>query len=220
MSFGANIKTPAEIESMRKSGKILAETLSHIVSISKVGMTTLELDQIAEEMILEAGGTPCFKGYNGYPFTLCTSLNDEVVHTMPSQTKLKEGDVLTIDGGVCFEGFNTDSCTTIVIGKNYVAENFVEGVRNILYGAIRLVKPGTKMGDIGHYIESEVNKMGHYVFRDLIGHGIGRKLHEPPEVPNFGKPGSGVALKPGMTFCIEPIIGFSTRNMVMMEDGW
>ena len=214
-------KTTTEIELMRKSGKILADVLEHLIQIAKPGVTTLELDQIAEKLITDAGATPTFKGYRGYQFTLCTSVNDEIVHTFPSNYTLKDNDVLTIDCGVCYQGYNTDSASTIVIGKGTPKHiNFVEEIRGILYGAIKLVKPGVRIGDISNYIETETNKYGYFVFRDLIGHGIGKQLHEPPEVPNYGKAGSGPVLIPGVTFCIEPIIGISTRIMEVMPDGW
>ncbi len=214
-------KTTAEIELMRHSGRILAKTLELLVASTKPGVTTLELDEIAEKYIIEQGGESPFKPYKGYGFTLCTSVNDEIVHTRPNSTPLKDGDLITIDCGVSYQGYITDSATTIVVGKGRPEViNFCEDIRQILYGAIKLVKPGAKLGDIGHYIETETHKKGYHVFRDLIGHGVGKGLHEPPEVPNFGRPGSGGALIPGMTFCIEPIIGMGTKHMMVMPDGW
>lgn len=215
------LKTDTEIALMRTSGKILAGVLTELEEYAKPGVTTLELDQLAEKLIRKADATPSFKGYKGYPFTLCTSINEEVVHTFPSIRKLQEGDILTIDCGVFYQGFHTDSATTFGIGKiSREVENFIEDVRAILYGAINLVQPGQKIGTISNYIEHETKKSGYNVLKDLIGHGIGTKLHEPPEVPNFGKAGTGPSLVPGMTFCIEPIIGFSSRQIDTQPDQW
>lgn len=220
--MGVSIKNDKEIGIMRRSGKILSETLTFVQSKAKAGVTTAYLDKLAEEFILDAGAIPSFKGYQGFPGTLCIAVNDEVVHTIPSSEKvLQNGDILTIDGGVYLDGYHTDSATTFGIGEiDPDTESFIETVREILYGAIRLVKPGVKTGDIGYFIEKETKKAGFHVIKELIGHGIGQSIHEDPQVPNFGKPGKGVALKPGMTFCIEPIIGYSTRLIDTLDDDW
>lgn len=218
----ANIKTEQEIEIMRKAGKILASLLSYVQTIAKPGVSTAFLDKKAEEFILDHNAIPGFKGFHGFPGSLCTSVNEQVVHTIPSPNQiLKDGDILTVDAGVLLNGYNTDSATTFGIGTLAPdTEEFIEKVREILYGAIKLIKPGTKTGDIGHYIQKETEKAGFHIFKELIGHGIGKTLHEEPEVPNFGRPGKGSSLIPGMTICIEPIVGYSTRLTDTLEDQW
>lgn len=219
-------KTQSEIQIMRESGKILAHVLEEVQKISTPGTTTFELDQLAEKIILEAGAIPSFKGYpggpNSFPATLCISINDEAVHGIPSKTRiLEEGDVLTIDGGVYHKGFHTDSATTFGIGKiSNTANKFIEDVRVTLYEAIKLVKPGIKIGEISNFIEQKTKKDGYKVLKELIGHGIGRQLHESPQVPNFGKKNQGMTLVPGMTFCIEPIISESTSYIDSLDDNW
>ncbi len=216
-----SIKTAQEIEIMRRSGRILASVLSHIIEIAKPGVTTMELDQEAERMIREAGGTPAFKGYSGFPSTLCTSTNNEVVHTFPSDRELKDGDIITVDCGVDLKGFKTDSAVTILVGEvPKETKRFVEVTRSTLYGAIDLVKPGVRIGEIGHYIDTQIKSAGYHIIKELIGHGIGRELHEDPQIPNFGKPSKGAVLKPGMTICIEPIVGYSSRLIDTLPDGW
>lgn len=220
--MSATIKNDQEIQIMRKAGKILADVLSYVQSIAKPGVSTAFLDKKAEEFILDHNAEPGFKGFHGFPGTLCTSINDEVVHTIPSPEKiLKDGDILTVDAGVRLNGYNTDSATTFGIGKiDQDTEDFIEKVREVLYGAIKLIKPGVKTGDIGSYIYKEINNAGFYIFKELIGHGIGQTLHEDPEVPNFGKPGKGISLIPGMTICIEPIVGYSTKQIDTLDDQW
>lgn len=216
------IKTESEIELMKKSGKILAFVLEQVQNKAVPGVSTLELDLFAEKLIREAGGVPSFKGYKGFPGTLCISIDEEAVHGIPEDDIiLQEGQIVTIDGGVCFEGFHTDSATTFGIGViNPAAERFIESVRQTLYQSIKLVKPGVRIGEISSFIDTKTNKDGYFVLRELIGHGIGRSLHEPPQVPNFGKPSQGQVLVPGMTFCIEPIIGESTRLIDTLDDNW
>jgi methionyl aminopeptidase len=216
------IKTDIEIELMRKSGKILASVLEQVQNKAVAGVSTLELDLFAEQLIREAGAVPSFKGYKGFPGTLCISIDEEAVHGIPEDDIiLQEGQIITIDGGACFEGFHTDSATTFGVGViNPAAERFIESVRQTLYQSIKLVKPGARIGEISNFIDSKTNKDGYFVIRELIGHGIGRSLHEPPQVPNFGKPSSGQVIVPGMTFCIEPIIGHSTRLIDTLDDNW
>jgi methionyl aminopeptidase len=216
-----NVKNEQEIQIMRKAAKILADTLSYVQTIAKPGVTTLFLDQKAEEFILDHNALPAFKGFSGFPCTLCTSVNEQVVHTIPSKQVLKDGDIITVDAGVKLDGYNTDSATTFGIGNiDQNTEQFIEKVREILYGAIKLVKPGTKTGDIGAYIMNETKNAGFHIFKELIGHGIGKSLHEEPEIPNFGKQGKGTSLVPGMTICIEPIVGYSTNKMITLDDEW
>jgi methionyl aminopeptidase len=216
------IKTESEIELMKKSGKILASVLEQVQNKAVPGVSTLELDLFAEKLIHDAGGVPSFKGYKGFPGTLCISIDEEAVHGIPEDDIiLQEGQIVTIDGGVCFEGFHTDSATTFGVGLiNPDTERFIESVRQTLYQSIKLIKPGVRIGEISNFIDSKTNKDGYFVLRELIGHGIGRSLHEPPQVPNFGKPSQGQVLVPGMTFCIEPIIGESTRLIDTLDDNW
>lgn len=219
------IKTPSEIELMRKSGKILAYVQEEIQKMAQPGVSTWDLDKHAEKLILEAGATPSFKGVKGvvpFPATLCISIDDEAVHGIPDkEIILQEGQIVTVDCGVYYKGFHTDSATTYGIGQIDPNTNrFIESVRQTLYQAIKLVKPGVKIGEISNFIETKTNKDGYYVLKELIGHGIGRSLHEPPQVPNFGKPSQGPSLVPGMTFCIEPIISQGTRFIDTLDDHW
>lgn len=219
------IKTNSEIELMRKSGRILAFVQEEIQKIAKPGVSTYELDQLAEKLITKAGAIPSFKGVPGtvpFPSSICVAIDDEVVHGIPEKDiYLKEGQILTIDVGVCYKGYHTDSATTYGIGKiSNQAEHFIESCRQTLYDAIRLVKPGIRIGEISNLIETQTKKNGYHILRDLIGHGIGKSLHEPPQVPNYGKKSEGITLKPGMTFCIEPIIAQSTRLIETLDDHW
>lgn len=219
------IKSAAEIELMRKSGKILAFVQEEIQKIAKPGVSTYELDQLAEKLITNAGAIPSFKGVPGkvpFPSSICIAIDDEVVHGIPEKDiYLQEGQILTVDVGVCYQGYHTDSATTYGIGKiSTEAEHFIESCRQTLYSAIRLVKPGVRIGEISNLIETQTKKNGYHILRDLIGHGIGKSLHEPPQVPNYGKKTEGIALKPGMTFCIEPIIAQSTRLIETLDDHW
>ena len=219
------IKTNQEIELMRKSGKILAFVHEEIQKIAKPGINTYDLDQLAEKLILEAGAIPSFKGVPGkvpFPSSICVAINDEVVHGIPEKDIiLANGQILTIDIGVCYQGYHTDSATTYGIGKiSQEAEEFIESCRQTLYGAIKLVKPGTRIGEISNYIEIQTKKNVYQILKELIGHGIGKSLHEPPQVPNYGKKTEGPILVPGMTICIEPIIAQSTRFIDTLDDHW
>lgn len=216
-----NLKTPSEIASMRKAGKILAQILEECNNSAKPGMTTLDLEKIAERIIEENNALPSFKGYNGYPYILCVAVNEEVVHTFPSNKILKDGDLVTVDCGVKIDGLNTDAAVTFIVGTpDPDHKKFIDVVQEALYIGIRLVKPGAKTGDLGYAIEKHIKQNGYKIIKDLIGHGIGRELHEEPQVPNFGKQGKGPSLKPGMTFCIEPIVGYSTNKIMTLPDGW
>ena len=219
--MGIHIKSKEEIQIMREGGKILADLLSLLCNLAKPGVSTLELDIVAEKFIKDHNATPSFKGYHGFPYSLCTAINDEVVHTFPSTRKLESGQILTIDAGVFYKGFHTDSASTITIGSvPRETGEFVDKVKEVLYGAIRLVKPGVRIGDISHFIESEIKSSGYFIIKELIGHGIGHELHEEPQVPNDGYKGYGAELLAGMTICIEPIVGFSTGRIKTMSDGW
>jgi methionyl aminopeptidase len=216
-----NIKTKSEITTMKKAAKILSAALSFAQTIAKPGMTTKELDLAVEKFILDRGGKPGFKGYLGFPATICKAVNDEIVHGIPDDTPLQEGDIITVDCGVLLDGYNSDSAVSFAIGEiPKETQHFMDVCQQALYEGIKMIKPGVKTGDLGHKIQTFIESNGYYVFKDLIGHGIGKKLWEEPQVPNFGTPNTGVELKPGMVICVEPIIGQSTNKMITLEDNW
>jgi len=216
-----HIKTKKEIDIMRKAAGILSQALSFAQSIAKEGMTTRELDLEIEKFIISKGGTPAFKGYLGFPATLCKAVNDEIVHGIPDDTPLQQGDILTVDCGVKLQNYNSDSAVTFAIGEiSEETQDFMDTCQQALYEAIKIIKPGTTTGDIGSTIQQYVEQRGYHIFKNLIGHGIGKKLWEDPQVPNFGTAGKGTKLKPGMIICVEPIIGQTTNKMVTLEDDW
>lgn len=215
------IKSEAEIDKMRKAAKVLAKTLKFVKSIAKEGITTKQLDIEAEKFILSHNMIPGFKGYHGYPASICSSVNSEVVHTIPNDRKLQNGDILTIDGGVILDGYNTDAAISFPIGE--VSEEITKFLK-VTYEALMLgikeVKPGNKVGDIGSAIQKHVEKNGYSIIKNLTGHGIGKQLHEEPTIANYGKPHSGIALKPGMTIAIEPIVSMGKPYIKTLKDGW
>ena len=215
------IKSPQEISKLKKSAKILADVLYKVQKFAKPGMTLKELDQFTEELILSHNCKPAFKGHEGFPATICTAIDDEVVHGIPKNQKLEEGQILTVDCGVNYQGYLSDSAVTFGIGKiSTEKKHFIDTVQQILYKAIEFIKPGVKTGDLGHYIQSLVEKEGFHVFKELIGHGIGTSLWEPPHIPNFGRPNTGTMLKAGMVICVEPIVGQHTDQFFTESDGW
>jgi len=216
-----HIKNQEEINKMRKAGKVLAATLSHLHQFIKPGITTSYIDKIAEEFILNKGATPSFKGLYGFPNACCISVNDEVVHTIPNNKPLKSGDILTVDCGAYLNGFHSDSALTYFVGDvDQDTQDFVFLTRRVMQEACAMVKPGRKIGDISNHIQTQIQKKGHFIIKQLIGHGIGKEVHEEPEVPNFGKKGSGPTLKEGMTICIEPIVGYSSNKIIEHDDHW
>ncbi len=215
------IKTPDQIQAITESSKILSQTHELLETLVKPGITPLELDKTAEEKIRSLGGKPAFKGFHGFPNSICSSVNDTVVHGIPNNKPLKEGDVITIDCGVYYKDMYSDSAITLPVGKiDKESQDFINYNQETLYQAIKMIEPGTYTGDIGHFIEQRTKDAGYHIFHDLIGHGIGLTLHEKPEVPNFGKPRKGTKLKPGMTICIEPIVGMTTGEYIEFPDGW
>lgn len=216
------IKTTSEIEKMRKAGKILAELLNELEARAIVGVSTQELDTFAEEFILARGAKPGFKGYHGYPATLCTAINEVVVHGIPSPSEiLKEGDLFTVDCGVIYEGYYSDAARSKAIGKvSPEKTKLIETAKLALSRAIDMAKPGKHIGEISRMIQKTIEDAGFHVIRDLTGHGIGKSLHEDPYVLNYfdGKPGA--LLKPGMTIAIEPIFSTSTSKIITRDDGW
>ena len=216
-----SIKNREEIEIIRESsllvGKTLAEVAGHIVP----GVLTSKLDKIAEEFIRDHDAEPGFKGYNGFPFTLCISVNEQVVHGFPGNDRLKEGDIVSIDCGVKKNGFYGDSAYTFAVGE--VSEELrllMERTKESLYLGIDQAVAGNRVGDIGYAIQQYVEAFGYSVVRDLVGHGLGRNLHEKPEVPNYGRRGSGPLLKEGMVLAIEPMINLGARHVIQENDGW
>lgn len=215
-------KNPAEIQSMRRGGKILAAILSELEAMVAPGVSTWDLEKRAEQLFEEHGVQPGFKGYHGYPAILCTSVNNEVVHSIPNKQPMEKGDILSIDCGVILDGLNTDSAVAVVVGGETEPEvqKFVDCCIRALWAGIKQVKPGNRIGDIGHAIEKVVRDGGFKVVPELTGHGIGYKLHEPPYVYNYGKRGKGLALKPGMTIAIEPIIVMGSPKIETLNDEW
>lgn len=216
------IKTPEEIESMRKSGKILAAVLEEVCKLAKAGMSTLDLDQFAEQFIRERGGLPSFKGYHGFPGTICASIDEEIVHGIPKANRiLKEGDLLTIDCGVTFEGMITDAARSIIIGKaSAEKEKLIKTAYQALSKAIDVVKPGIHVGKISKTIQEVIEKAGFHVVKDLTGHGVGKFLHEAPTILNYYDGNPGPKITAGMTLAIEPIFSAGTSRMRTLSDKW
>jgi len=218
-----NIKTEKEITLMHEGGRILHAILSDLQGFAKAGITTEEIDVRARELIKQNNVTPSFLGYRGYPAVICTSINEELVHSIPSKRKLKDGDLLKLDFGVVHGGFHTDSAVTILIGKPGKKDKeklkLIDVTREALMLGIEQAKIGNKLGDIGSAIQQHVQKNGFNVARELVGHGIGRSLHEAPYVPNYGRSGEGLELKDGMTIAIEPIVMAGKWHMQDAPDG-
>lgn len=214
-------KSKAEIEKMRRAGRILAEALQKVGAAVNPGVTTADLDALAEACIREAGALPAFKGYRGYPAALCTSVNDEVVHGIPGSRTLNEGEIISLDLGVRLDGFYADAAVTCPVGVISVeAERLIRVTREAFYKGIELAVPGRRLGDVGAAIQQHAEINGYSVVRDLVGHGIGRSLHEDPQVPNYGSPGQGTLLKEGMTLAVEPMINAGDYGVRLLADGW
>jgi methionyl aminopeptidase len=214
-------KTEEEIELLRESSLLVGKTLAEIAKYIKPGVETLFLDKKAEDFIRSHGAVPGFKGYNGFKHTLCISVNDEVVHGIPSKRILEDGDIVSLDCGTLKNGFYGDSAYTFAVGN--VSEEklkLMEATKESLYRGISAAIEGKRIGDIGYEIQSYVESLGYSVVRDLVGHGLGRKLHEKPEVPNYGKQGCGMKLQAGLVIAIEPMINLGVRNIIQERDGW
>lgn len=215
------IKTAEEIELLRASNLLVSRALAEVGKAIKPGVSTLELDKIAEEYLRDHGGIPGFLGYNGFPATLCTSLNDEVVHGIPSEKELRMGDILSVDCGVKLRGYFGDSAYTFPVGEPSEAyKSLMQNTRESLFKGIKVAKAGNRLGDIGYAIQYHAEQAGYSVVREMVGHGLGRNLHEEPEVPNYGRRGSGIKLKEGMVICIEPMINMGSRFIKQDKDGW
>lgn len=216
------IRTPEEIEKIAQASKLTADTLSLLEKTVKPGISTLELDRIAEEYIRAHGGIPSCKGYEGYPTSLCTSVNDMVVHGIPSAKKiLRKGDIISIDLVVELNGYMGDSCITIPVGHtNKKNLQLIEVTEQALFAGIKQAVPGNHVGDIGYAVEKTVKPYGYGVLREYVGHGIGTDMHEDPEIPNYGTPGHGPRLEEGMVICIEPMITMGSAEILTLRDGW
>jgi methionyl aminopeptidase len=215
------LKSRQEIEKMRKSNAIVAAILEELGKKIGPGVKTIELDRVSEELALKKGARPAFKGYRGYPYSLCTSVNSEVVHGMPSERELKEGDIVSLDFGILNDGYYGDAAMTVPVGDiSPVAKRLLKVTEEALYRGIAEVKAGNRIGDISAAIQGHVEAAGYSVVRDLVGHGIGKSLHEDPQVPNYGSGGRGIELKPGMVFAIEPMVNEGTYRVEILRDGW
>lgn len=216
------LKTGRELKVMREACRISAEALKLAGSAVEPGVTTAELDKIAEKYILSQGAKPNFKNYNGYPATACISINNEVIHGIPSKKRvIQAGDIVSIDLGACFEGYHGDNAATFACGDiSDEAKRLMDTTRESLYEGIAAAVSGGRLGDIGAAVQQYVEKRGYSVVRQFVGHGIGTKLHEAPEVPNFGTQGRGIRLMPGMTLAIEPMINIGGPDVKVMPDGW
>ena len=216
------LKSPAEVETMHRANAVVHEVLRAVRRTAVPGVSTLELDELAEGIIRERGGTPAFKGYRGFPASLCTSVNDEIVHGIPSAgVQLKAGDILSVDCGVVMDGYVGDAAITFGIGEiGERAERLMEVTRRCLEDAVEQVRPGNRLGDIGAAVQRRAEAAGFGVVRDFVGHGIGSSMHEDPQVPNYGVPGSGPVLKPGLVLAIEPMITEGSWRVRVDDDGW
>ena len=215
------LKTAEEIELMRHAAQIVSKTLALVASEIKEGVSLKHLDKIAEEFIRDNGGVPVFKGYNGFPASLCLSMNEEVVHGIPSDKAIKSGDILSVDCGVKKQGFVCDHAYTFCAGEiKKEVQDLVRVTKESLYIGIEQVKNGNRIGDVSYAIQQYAEKHGYGVVRELVGHGLGKSLHEKPEVPNYGKRGSGAKIQNGLTIAIEPMINMGTKDVKQLNDGW
>jgi methionyl aminopeptidase len=214
-------KTPEEIESMAASGEIVARCLNMLHSKCRPGVTTAELDQSAERFILSQDGVPAFKGYRGFPASICASPNSMVVHGIPDERKLERGDVLSIDVGVEHDGWVGDAALTVALRPvSKVATALLKATREALERGVEQCQSGNRLGDVSHAVQQRVEQDGFSVIRSLVGHGIGRKMHEEPQVPNYGEPGKGVVLEEGMVICIEPMVCVGEQDVRIGDDNW
>lgn len=215
------LKTPQEIALMRNAGRVVAQTLKTVSAGIRPGVSPQELNDFAHELITKAGGKPSFLGYRDFPAAACISVNDVVVHGIPNAIPLREGDIVTLDFGVYLEGFHADSAWTFPVGDiSSEAAELLKETEASLYEGISYARAGARLGDVGAAVQRHVESHGFSVVRDLVGHGIGRSLHEEPSVPNYGKPGRGPVLQVGSTICIEPMVNAGTWRVNQLDDGW
>jgi len=214
-------KSPEEIATMRAAGVILTDALNRIEEALAPGVTTAELDRIAEEVITGAGATPSFKGYRGFPASICTSPNDVIVHGIPDGRRLEDGDIISIDVGVFYEGFHADSAWTFPVGSiSPEAAGLLKVTEGSLNAAIEQCRPGRRLGDVGNAVQEVAEAAGYSIVREYVGHGVGRSLHEEPQVPNYGPPGRRELLSAGMTLAIEPMVNIGGPATKVLGDGW
>ena len=215
------LKSSWEIDLMRKSGLIVAEAIDRLSRLVEPGTTTLELDRFAEDYILRRGGKPAFKGYRGYPYTLCASINDQVVHALPSERGLREGDIVSLDLGAIVDGYYGDAAVTVPVGQvSEEAARLMAVTKESLRLAIEAARAGNRLSDVSHAVQAAVEAQGFSVVRLFVGHGIGRALHEEPQIPNFGPPGRGPVLKPGLVLAIEPMVTAGSPDVMILDDRW
>ena len=215
------IRTREELALMRRAGSLLAEVMRKVGAAAKPGISTAELDNLAEQLIIERGALPAFKGYKNYPATICTSINEEVIHGIPGPRRLEEGDLVSLDLGLIHKMFYSDIAVTVGVGKiSPEAQRLIQVTRNSLTEGIRKARAGNRLSDVSHAVQSYVEKNGFAVVRQFVGHGIGRSLHEEPEVPNYGRPGKGPLLQAGMAMAIEPMVNIGTWECDILDDGW
>ena len=214
-------KSKKEIDKMRAAGQLVGSVLRELRGMVAPGITTIEVDRAAEKMIRDAGALPTFKGYHGFPYSICASVNEQVVHGFPSNYKLKEGDLFSIDCGVTLEGFVGDTATTVPVGS--VPEDWqklIQVTNECLERAIEQCRPGKHLGDIGWAVQELAESHGYSVVRDYVGHGIGRQMHEDPQIPNYGRPGQGPKIKAGYVFAVEPMVNMGGHHTKVLADGW
>lgn len=215
------IKSHNEIQIMREAAKVTAHILEMMHDVVKPGMTTAEIDRIVENEIRKYKMIPAFKGYGGFPASVCTSVNDQIVHGIPSSRKLKDGDIISLDTGTIYKGYYSDAARTYPVGEiSPEAEKLIRVTRESFFEGLKFCKPGYRLGDVSHAIQSHVERNGFSVVKDFVGHGIGNKMHEAPQIPNFGSAGRGPRLAEGMTFAIEPMVNQGTDRMRILDDDW
>lgn len=215
------IKSPREIELMEKAGEIVGNTHNYLKKYIKPGITTKELDRLAEEFILSSGATPSFKNLYGFPGSICISINEEVVHGIPGNRKLKNGDIVTLDIGACYKGYHGDSAWTYAVGEiSEEKTKLMKLTEEALFEGLSVIKDGTHVGDIGAAVEAFAHKHRLGVVKELTGHGIGSEVHEDPDVPNYGKKGTGPVLRAGMTIAVEPMLNLGTADVFILDDNW
>ena len=216
-----NRKSPAQIEKMARAGEVVAGCLEMLAEMCRAGVTTGELDREAEKFIRENGGIPTFKGYRGYPASICASPNEMVVHGIPGDYGIADGDIISLDVGVTLKGWVSDSAVTVAVGEaGQLAGRLIEVTEASLWRAIAKCRQGNRLGDVSHAVQEHVEANGFTVVRTLVGHGIGRKMHEEPQIPNYGEPGTGPELKEGMVLAIEPMVNAGTHKVVVGDDHW
>jgi methionyl aminopeptidase len=215
------IKTPEELQTLLDAGKILARVVANIKSSLKIGMTTRDIDVLAEKLIAEEGVLPAFKGYRGYPACACVSVNEQIVHGIPGERVIKANDLVSIDIGIIHQKYFSDMAVTVGLGDvDASRQKLIDVTRQALYKGIAQAKSGSRLGDLSHAIQAYVESKGFSVVRDFVGHGIGRELHEDPEIPNYGHPGTGPVLRPGMVLAIEPMVNMGGHQTKTLDDGW